>query len=340
MSARIEEVEYLGLGVLAHLVGPRGDGCPLRIDGVETVCTGSGRAALRIVLERLRAEGVLPDRNACALIPRWLCQSVTYSMGRWCHPTTMPSSSTKLVFAYHQYGFPQDMDAVTERCEELGAVLVEDCAHAIDSSYRGKRLGTFGRAAIFSFSKFFPTVLGGALASADEGILSYAEHRLAQTRWSATTYFARSQWEILRGTGLGGLAADRQEMSYAVTDSAFRMRPISFRVLHRRGVERSLERRRANYARILECLGDRPEYFEGLEREGVTPYVVPLFDTDERLERIVASLRSGGVTTGVYHFDVARNLFEPRFRKCAWLPVHQGLTGSDIERVCSLVRKA
>lgn len=340
MSARIEEVEYLGLGALVRLAGPKGDASPLRVEGSRAVCTGSGRAALRLVLEQLRAEGVLPDRNTPALIPRWLCQSVTCTMARWCSPVTSSSKDTRLVFAYHQYGFPQDMDAVSRRCEESGAVLIEDCAHALDSSFRGRRLGTFGRAGIFSFSKFFPTVLGGALVSADEPLVAHAEERMADTRWSATTYLARSQWEVLRGTGLGRVSADWQEMSYAVTDLAFRMRPVSYRVLRRVGVERSMERRRANYARMLECLGDRPEYFEGLEREGVTPYVVPLFDSETRLERIVASLRAGEVATGVYHFDTARNLFEPRFRACAWLPVHQGLSDSDIERICALVRKA
>ena len=47
-------------------------------------------------------------------------------------------------------GHIADMDAVMAACDELGLLLVEDCAHALCAAWDGRAIGTFGAAAAFS----------------------------------------------------------------------------------------------------------------------------------------------------------------------------------------------
>ncbi len=68
------------------------------------------------------------------------------------------------------------INEIRELCEEHGIFLLEDAAHAHGSAYSGKKAGTFGHAASFSF---YPTKLitsgeGGMIASSDEKIKNEA----------------------------------------------------------------------------------------------------------------------------------------------------------------------
>lgn len=70
------------------------------------------------------------------------------------------SSKTKAMIAVHLYGQPCNMEALAALCKEKGIFLVEDCAQAHGATYRGRRVGSFGIAAGFSF---YPTKNLGAL---------------------------------------------------------------------------------------------------------------------------------------------------------------------------------
>lgn len=61
------------------------------------------------------------------------------------------TSRTKAVMAVHLYGQPCDMDALTALCREHKLLLIEDCAEAFGTLYKGRHVGTFGDAATFSF---------------------------------------------------------------------------------------------------------------------------------------------------------------------------------------------
>jgi len=73
----------------------------------------------------------------------------------------------------HLYGQPVDLDAVRESAARLGVWLLEDCAQAHGAEWFGKKVGGFGRAAVFSFypSKNL-TVMGdgGAVVTDDDEI--------------------------------------------------------------------------------------------------------------------------------------------------------------------------
>ena len=73
----------------------------------------------------------------------------------------------------HLYGHPANLDAIRRLCEDRRLWLLEDCAQAHGAAWREQKVGTFGRAGVFSFypSKNL-TVMGdgGLLVTDDEEI--------------------------------------------------------------------------------------------------------------------------------------------------------------------------
>lgn len=88
------------------------------------------------------------------------------------------TSKTKAVMAVHLYGHPCDMDALCAITKEHDLFLIEDCAEAIGSKYKGKHVGTFGDIATFSFfgNKTITTGEGGMVVTNDETLFDRAVH--------------------------------------------------------------------------------------------------------------------------------------------------------------------
>lgn len=73
------------------------------------------------------------------------------------------TSRTRAIIVQHTFGLPAAVDRICEIAAERGVFVIEDCAHALGTTYLGKPLGTFGNAAFFSsqWSKPYSTGLGG-----------------------------------------------------------------------------------------------------------------------------------------------------------------------------------
>ncbi len=140
---------------------------------VDVILTGSGKASLSMVLDFFRADGRLPNRNAPVLVPQWLGAQVYNTMFRTCFPEPIPGEDICGVLVYHQYGYPQQMGPILAQAHRRGWFVIEDCAHAIRSFHDGKRLGLLGDAAIFSFSKFLPSLTGGAVVTRNPRIAAH-----------------------------------------------------------------------------------------------------------------------------------------------------------------------
>jgi dTDP-4-amino-4,6-dideoxygalactose transaminase len=82
---------------------------------------------------------------------------------------------TKAVIPVHLFGQCADMDPIVELAREKGLHVIEDAAQAIGAEYRGKRAGTMGSLACFSF---FPSKNLGALG--DAGLLTTSDDALAE----------------------------------------------------------------------------------------------------------------------------------------------------------------
>jgi len=61
---------------------------------------------------------------------------------------------TKAVIVTHMWGQSAEIDSIAEICRDKGLFLIEDCAHAINTTWKGKHVGTFGDLGVFSFQEF------------------------------------------------------------------------------------------------------------------------------------------------------------------------------------------
>ncbi|HYB70666.1 MAG TPA: DegT/DnrJ/EryC1/StrS family aminotransferase [Candidatus Bathyarchaeia archaeon] len=70
----------------------------------------------------------------------------------------------------HLYGHPADLDGIRRLCAERSLWLLEDCAQAHGAAWQGRKVGTFGRAAAFSFypSKNLTVMGDGGLLVTDD----------------------------------------------------------------------------------------------------------------------------------------------------------------------------
>ncbi len=88
------------------------------------------------------------------------------------------TSKTKAVLAVHLYGHACDMDALLKICQQNNLFLIEDCAEAIGSKYKGKHVGTFGNISTFSFfgNKTITSGEGGMVVTNDETLYDRTFH--------------------------------------------------------------------------------------------------------------------------------------------------------------------
>lgn len=77
------------------------------------------------------------------------------------------TSKTRAIMVVHLYGHPCDMDQIVSIAQEHKLYIVEDCAEAFGSLYKGKHVGGFGNIATYSFfgNKTITTGEGGMVAT-------------------------------------------------------------------------------------------------------------------------------------------------------------------------------
>jgi len=99
------------------------------------------------------------------------------------------TSKTKAVIIVHMAGRPCNMDRIVDLCRKYNLLLIGDCAHAIETEYKGKKVGTYGDINVFSFyvTKNLTTVEGGMITTeSDEyanAIKIYGLHGLSKDAW-------------------------------------------------------------------------------------------------------------------------------------------------------------
>ncbi len=89
---------------------------------------------------------------------------------------------TKAIIAVHLYGHPADMDELSAIARENRLFLLEDCAEAFGTYYKGRHVGGFGDISIFSFygNKTITTGEGGMVVTNDETLFQRAVHLKGQ----------------------------------------------------------------------------------------------------------------------------------------------------------------
>jgi len=243
------------------------------------------------------------------------------------------TAKTKAIIPVHLFGQPSDMDPIVEFGRKHGLYVIEDACQAHGATYKGKRVGSFGDTACFSF---YPGKNLGAFGEAGAVVTSNAE--------------LDEKIKVLRDHG------QQRKYFHSVIGWNCRMDGIQAAVLRikLRQLEAANQRRRNHAAQYDAGLRE----FDGV----VTPvqasyarhvyhiYAIRVSDRDETIK----FLADQGIATGV-HYPVPVHLQEayqilgyvpgafPIAESCAAeflsLPMYPELTPSQVEQVIQGVKE-
>ena len=186
---------------------------------------------------------------------------------------------TRAVIVTHLYGNVADVAAIATICRARGVAVIEDCAQAIGGERDGRRAGTFGDVAAFSF---YPTKNlgaagdGGAIATND-GAIAERVRSLRQYGWNARYLVAEP----------GGRNSRLDEIQAAVLRIGLRR------------VDELNERRRSIVVRYADALrGSGVRLVTGAEVPTVAHLaVVRVADRT----RVRASFEAAGISTDIHY---------------------------------------
>jgi dTDP-4-amino-4,6-dideoxygalactose transaminase len=203
---------------------------------------------------------------------------------------------TRAIIPVHLYGQPADMDPINEIARKHGLVVIEDAAQAHGAEYKGRRAGSLGDMACFSF---YPAKNLGA----------FGEGGMVVT---ANDEYAR-KLRLLRDWGA------EKKYHHVIKGYNFRLEGIQGAVLRvkLRHLERWTERRRAIAGRYRELLAGTT--FEAPAEMPYSRHVYHVFtvrtsDRNSRQQRLLAA----GVQTGI-HYPVPVHLM-PAYRELGYGP--------------------
>lgn len=239
---------------------------------------------------------------------------------------------TRGVLAVHLHGHPEPVDALESLCATRGITLLEDCAQAHEARLGGRRAGTFGRAAFFSFH---PSKNLGAFG--DAGLVLTPDPALAESL------------RVLRNLGKAG------KYSFDAVGPNAKLDTLQAVILNAKlpYLAGWTERRRTLSARYREGLAGVPGLTLPRVEAGAEPawhlFVVHCAERDA----LRAFLAARGIATGL-HYPIAAHdqpALAPHLAHCGPLPVARALAATclslplshehgddEIERVIDAVR--
>lgn len=288
-----------------------------RFSGKDCVGVSAGRYAIAFALMAAGVKGservLLPAYHCGSMVEPalWLGAEVGFyrlqkdlSPDRE-HLEDLLQRGAKVVVATRFFGFPQGIERTRELCDRYGAVLVEDCAHALYGGGEDSPPGYVGDFAVASTWKFCPGPDGGLVCSnagpvrwppverPDLGRQARAVYRVMERalRQMFSPVSKGRRHYVEAHSAEGGSAAGLEPVASPLrTDCSGGMRwfdakeaglgsTLMAKVMFRRiDFRRSATARRDNYRFLLDrcsALGRaRPLY--GELPEGVIPYVFPL----------------------------------------------------------------
>lgn len=167
------------------------------------VAVSSGRMGMELILKSLKLkkgdEVIIPAYTLKDLIP------IIQALGLRVVPADIDidtfnldphsvaeriTNRTRIILATHLFGSPCPIDKILKIAQDNSIFVVEDCAHSAGAKFQGRKAGSFGHAAFFSFDTIKPinTYGGGMVVTNDK--------RLANQMRQIITHY-RSQKTIL-----------------------------------------------------------------------------------------------------------------------------------------------
>jgi dTDP-4-amino-4,6-dideoxygalactose transaminase len=236
------------------------------------------------------------------------------------------SPTTRALVPVHLYGHPADMDALQAIAAERGLRMVEDAAQAHGARFHGRRCGSLGDAASFSF--YFTKNLG---AFGEAGFVTTREADAAE------------RIRLLRHHG------HASKFEHVMVGANLRMDELQAAVLRikLRRLDAGNQRRRAIAARYGELFADLPVRLP-VVKPGCEPvhhvYAIRVRDRDA----LAAQLARAGIATGIHyatpvhrqpamkgqpHRCGSLRVTEQACAELLSLPIYPEMTDEQVERV-------
>lgn len=280
------------------------------------------------------------------------------------------TSRTKAIIPVHYTGQPCDMDAILEIAHKHDLLVIEDGAHALGASYKGKRIGSIADMTCFSFHPVKPVTTGegGMIVTDNEELyrklVLYRSHGITrdndmmqqyedQLRQSTDPALQEAA-DMLRGdvTDPGGWYYQQLELgyNYRITDIS-----CALGISQMDKLDRFLERRRQIAGKYDEAFADIPQIKTPWQQEGCqSGWHLYMIQTMERSRReVFDGLRQAGIGVNVHYIPVYRHPYYQRngyagvhclnaeafYERAVSLPIFPGLTGSQQDYVIEHVIK-
>lgn len=253
------------------------------------------------------------------------------------------TSRTRAIMPVHYAGFLPDSDRVYEVARLHGLRVVEDAAHAFGGLRNGVRIGSDGDIVCFSFDgiKNITCGEGGCVVTADDRVRQSVEDArlLGVVRDTAARYEGRRSWEF--DVVSPGWRYHMNNIMAAIGRVQLTRLESEFIPARRR-----LARR---YRAGLSAIGG----VETLETdlESVVPHIQPIRVPNGKRDAVRRALHDDGIETGLHYrpnhlltlFGAQRGLLpvtEWLYDELLTLPLHVGLSDSDVDRVLAVIDKA
>ncbi len=207
------------------------------------------------------------------------------------------TAKTRAIMPVHYAGLPCDEDPLLGLCRDRGIALVEDAAHALGASYKGRPIGSIGDATMFSFhpAKNLTTGEGGALVTNDPDLAAHARR---------LRYHGIDQSPENRFGGRGPASYDVVEagFKYNISDlqSAIGLHQLAKldERNQRRGELAGLYRQQLAGVEHAEPMGDAPYTYDHAWHMMVVRADTDVLSLDR--DGLVQALRDRGVGAGVH----------------------------------------
>lgn len=196
-----------------------------------SVALNSCTAALHLALNNLNLseddEVITTTMTFCATVNAILhagakpvlvdCDPITFNID----PLKIEAAitpNTKAILPVHFAGYPCDMDAIMSIAKKYNLAVVEDCAHAIETQFNGKPVGTFGSMGCLSFyvTKNICTGEGGMVITNDSEIAN-------RIRIQALHGMSKDAWKRFGDDGYKHYQVVEKGFKYNLTDMAAAM---------------------------------------------------------------------------------------------------------------------